>query len=76
MDMPSEPTFYVSRPPDISFVEGLFHVRYWIGSIGSVEFVMLPDKFTTAMLLAREAFAQWKFGALDVDNVVPIRRRN
>lgn len=62
-----EASFFVSEPPEISFVGGLFHVVENVGG-ERIERVYQPSTFARAIWRAEQALALFRHGA----NVVQI----
>lgn len=72
MDMPTDATFYVPRPPDISFAEGLFHIAYDIGRKERFEVVLTPNVFLKALRRANRCADEFHEAGSEV---VPLRKR-
>jgi hypothetical protein len=66
-----EGVFYVKKVPEISFEEGMFHIKHSIGS-AQFEFVMSPNNFLKALKRSTRAAAEFT----GRDNVFDIIRRD
>lgn len=69
-----EGVFYVKSVPEILYSDEHFHICYEIGR-AKFEFVMRPQIYTKAYMLAGEAMARWRHHSTDDDNVSPMPRK-
>jgi hypothetical protein len=66
--------FYVKTVPEIRFEDELYHICYKVGR-GHFEFVMRPNIFIKARMLAMEALAEGRHHSTDDGNVSRMRRK-
>lgn len=67
--------FYIQKPPEIVFSDGLYRFGYAIGRRARFEVVMSPSTFNKAMLLAEDARASATVAGLPRSNVTPLRKK-
>lgn len=61
-----EAVFYVSRPPNVEFRDGLFHISFGIGRSAHFEVVMSPNTFIKMRRANGIAAAQFHEGGENV----------
>jgi hypothetical protein len=65
-----EASFYVTEPPEIEYIDGMFHVTQTVGNY-RFERVMRPHVFMLGLRRAAEAARKHRLGGADI---IPFQR--